>query len=189
MKTSLGQPRGGTFLRVGFSGVPHRVGCREAELSTSAQPNCENDSGSHSSERMAAPPGEAVIEASISVSVVRTKLLDRLTGPLRRTNESTEEDARTSAQASDSRCDSPVCFGKRTNHGNDRRRFGADYQSQARFTGCFGSKRATDRFTIHFGGKRTTIQLPLRRRPNHRFNRHFGVNRIIETTSPCFGTD
>jgi len=96
VKTSLGQPRGGTFSEVGFSGVPHRVGCREAELSTSAQPSCEDDSGFHSSERMAAPPGEAVVEASISVSVVRTKLLDRLTGPLRRANESTEEDALTS---------------------------------------------------------------------------------------------
>ena len=50
-------------------------------------------------------------------------------------------------------------------------------------------ERATARFTIHFGGKRATIQLSLRRRPNHRFNRRFGVNRIIETASPRFGAD
>jgi len=152
VKTSLGQPRGGTFLEVGFSGVPHRVGCREADLSISAQPNCENDRGLHSSARMAGPLGQAVVEAS----TYGFGCEDETFGPTHRFASANERVI-----------------------GIDHPHFGADCPSQARFTGLLrqtneprtGSPSTSvanePRFNCRFGDDRATIQPTLRRQPNH----------------------
>jgi len=162
VKTSLGQPRGGTFLGVGFSGVPHRVGCREADLLISAQPNCENDRGLHSSARMAVPPGQAVVEAS----TYGFGCEDETFGPTHRFASAfkrvTGLTVRTSVQTIHPRRDSPVCFGRQTSQG--------PVHHPLRWQTNHGSTAASA----------TT---------EPRFNRRSGVNRITDSTDTSVSTE
>ena len=92
--------------------------------------------------------------------------------------ESSRQPARASAQTNRLRRDSPVCFGKRTSHGNDRRRFGADYQSQARFTGLLRQANEPRR-----GSPSTSVE------NEPRFNCRFGDDRITDSTDASASTE
>ena len=76
------------------------------------------------------------------------------------------------------RRDSPVCFGRRTSHGNDRWRFGADSQSQARFTGLLRQANEPRR-----GSPSTSVE------NEPRFNCRFGDDRITDSTDVSASTE
>lgn len=120
------------------------------------------------------PRGEAVIEASISVSVVRTKLSDRLSGSLRRTKGLSRMDARTSVQY-------PLSGATHRSASAGERVTGMTVRASAQTISPRPGSPALLRHTNEprTGSPSTSVE------NEPRFNRRFGVNRINRDDQPA----
>lgn len=151
---------------------------------------------------MAGPPGEAVIEASISVSVVRTKLSDRLSGSLRRTKGLSRMDARTSVQyplsgathRSASAGERVTGMTVRASAQTISPRPGSPallrHTNEPRTGSPSTSVENEPRFNCRFGDDRITIQSTLRRQPNQPrrpARASAQTNRLRRDSPVCFG--